>query len=257
MLLLLITMLLAPNSQAHDTQACLIPVSTEFIWPASCAGVQKEPIPGIPERVLNWGSGGLGGTPWRFSESTCNDFLLKLTQAIGFYNSQIRLTPHDLFHAHMINYEAQATALVFHAKEYPYDLERVKNYYQTYSHMFYSFENSYQDRNFVYFSQDTEFAMKNILYLVNDSGFCHRWFDPISVNTLSEERLARDLKQGRRAGDVNMFFPESLKNIAYNFGAQEEVLTGKSEQWRRDSNEVFYQWLSTMHKPLVYMLTGH
>ena len=92
---------------------------------------------------------------------------------------------------------------------------------------------------------------------MRDKDYCHRWFDPLGINSLSEERLTRDLHRGQTAGDVNIFLPDSLINIAYNFGAQEEILSGKNEQERIDANNNFYQWLLQRENPLVYMLTGH
>lgn len=238
------------------SQGCMVPISETFILPKSCSEAKPEPISDIPQRVLNWGSGGLGGIPWRFSESLCNDFLISLTKSIRNHIPNIKLSPHDLFHAHMINYETQALALVFHAKEYPHDLEKAKNYYQVESQKFYSFDRSFRDRNFVYFSQDTDFAHKNILYLVRDQDSCHRWFDPQGANTLSQERLARDVRKGRNAGDINIFVPETLKNISYNLSTQEEVLSGKSNERRKELNEAFHKWLSQKKDPFIYMLTG-
>ena len=133
MLLLVSIMLFGLNSQAHTdkifgppTQTCMIPIFGHILWPAVCADSKKEPLRDIPSRVLNWGSNGLGGMPWCFSDKSCNDFIINLAQMINIYNPGIRLSPHDLFHAHMINYELNAMALVFHAKEYPADLEKAK-----------------------------------------------------------------------------------------------------------------------------------
>jgi hypothetical protein len=265
MLLLFIITLLASHSQAYKVenseasfQSCIIPVAHDFSWPLMCNQSPQEFLR-IPERVLNWGSGGLGGRPWHFSDVSCNNFFANLARAISAYNPDIILSPHDLFHAHIISYERNAMALVFHAKEYPFDLEKAKNYYQLVSHRFYSYEESYQDRNFVYFSYDTKFAKKNTLYLVRNKDACRHWFDPDGVNTLSEKLITQDLPNPRRIGDVNIFIPESLINIAYNFGIHENILSGKSEARRLEANEdfyAFYQRLSQSGQPLVYMLTG-
>jgi hypothetical protein len=236
---------------------CLIPISKRPL-PASCNDKKPVFIRDIPQRVLNWGSGGRGGMPWRFIDPACNDFFVTLMRAISEYNPDIKLTPHDLFHAHMLKYNTSTDlALVFHAKEYPADLEIVKNTYQDIKDIFYSTDLSYERRNFIYFTHDTAFAQAHILYLVTNSGTCKRWFEPAGFNYLSEELLSHDLSQGALWGDFNIFMPESLKNIAYNFNEHEKFYTAKDMISRLHANYNFYNWLKkNNNKPLFYMLTG-
>jgi hypothetical protein len=246
----------AHSSLGKATPECLVPLFFVPSMPASCHQGSPEFLY-IPTRVLDWGSNGRGGTPWAFSEKLCNDFFISLMINIARYQPAITLSPHDLFHAHMIHYNKEDLALVIHAKEYPADLEKAKNYYQDPEQMFLSNEKSFKDRNFIYFSADNNIAPKNTLYLVRNTGSCAAYFEPSGINYLSEERLASDLPNGRVMGDLNIFMPSNLRNIAYKLSFAEEFLSAKSESVRRRENSVFFQWLQGLNnKPLFYMLTA-
>src|SRR5690606_17987080 len=102
---------------------------------------QKAILPKIPKRVLEWGSNGYMGMPWQFKDQAYNQFFINIFNLITTYYNFIKLTPHDLFHAHVISFFNSAKknhiAMVFHAKEYPFDLEFYKNFYQDPNEVFF------------------------------------------------------------------------------------------------------------------------
>lgn len=239
---------------------CLTPLAVVSDLPVVCKNGDKQVIHDLPPRILNWGSQGRGdGVPWHFTEQACNDYYIDIFNKIVQTKPAIKLSTHDLFHAHIVSYGDKGgyQALVFHAKEYPRDLEVAKNYYQPNRDKFSTLDPSYRDRNFVLFSQATEFAQQNTLYLVNDVGQCHALFDPHLANTLSEQRLAELLPGGRIVGDLNMFEPRALGNIHYNFFSQELAMSGKSKNERMVINLTMEIWsFFQAHKPLLYFMTG-
>lgn len=141
----------------YVADGCMTPVSTSALKPikafdAACfpgytSSVQELVI---PARVRDWGSQGKAGKPWRFTNDACNDFYASLQRRISEAVPGILQTPHDLFHAHLIGYGPleDRLAMVFHAKEYPRDLEPQKYPYQVYSENFYSNSPSFSKRNF-------------------------------------------------------------------------------------------------------------
>lgn len=214
----------------------------------------------VPSRVLNWGSGGKAGLPWRFREERCNDFFSNLQAHIAEALPEIRQSPHDLFHAHLISYGPgnKRIAAVFHAKEYPRDLERIKNHYQVREETFFSTEASFETRNFVYIGDGAEVPAG--IYQVNDKGACHMLFLEHSLNTLGEEKV-RAMLNGMNLGDVNIFQTKDVARIKYNnystIIGTEEQHSGKSYEERMRINQELEQWtLGLSSEKVIYFLTG-
>lgn len=243
----------------------------------------KTVIDDLPKRLVDWGSGGAGGRPWLFSSQVCNEFFISLLQRIAEDVPDIILSPHDLFHAHLITYGENLStkprlAIVFHAKEYPSDLERVKNNYQRPPESFSSKDKAFKTRNFIYINyvggqtihiNDQPKTLVNDIYAVNDQGYCHQYFSSISANTLSEKSLAKDLHNAKLWGDVNIFLPDTIGRIKYQFypgfaplGSNyledlEGYETGKLPEIRRLANYGFDHFLKNQgQKPIIYFLTG-
>lgn len=237
----------------------------------------------LPTRVRAWGSDGLGGLPWHFEREQCDEFFVGLHQRIADELPTIKMSPHDLFHGHVITYgqtknQPDRMAVVLHAKEYPSDLEEVKNRYQVDNEIFDTRSTGFKSRNFLYLSQvfgqtikagGREITLSNDIYAINDRGVCSQYFSPIHVNTLSEERIADALLHGTRAGDVNVFKPESLSRIKYNYypGRHpfwdvflydlEEYHTGKPFEDRLAANRELSEWIKRQGgRTAIYFLTG-
>ncbi|MCA9508304.1 MAG: hypothetical protein KC505_07790 [Myxococcales bacterium] len=220
----------------------------------------------VPDRVLNWGSNGLLGKTWQFNEDVCNQFYYSLFKAISSAYSEIYLSPHDLFHAHLVGYGADKNKLsmVFHAKEYPSDAEAIKNYYQVESEKFSVGSRAFEKRNFLYLSHDGE----NKIYIMNNQGQCQEYFSSKNINTISEKKIAQNLLNGRKLGDVNVFLPANLPRINYKFYAGmneytaelehdlEAVHTGKSLLQRVQSNAIVNVWTASLSSYVIYFLTG-
>jgi hypothetical protein len=189
----------------------------------------------LPARLIDWGSGGLLGTPWRYKNEACNEFFISLFKQIASSLPKVNLTPHDLFHAHAILYgQKDRLALVFHAKEYPSDLERGKNHYQIPSEEFTSTDVSFRRRNFIYLSHvddksfknnGKDFKLINKVYSINETGACKKYFTDAS--TLSEKDIAASLIEGKIVGDVNVFLPKNLNRIKYQFYPGYSLMSGK------------------------------
>lgn len=238
------------------TKKNLIEPFNEFCLP-QLASKEKYVKLSIPKRVLDWGSNGRGGSAWQFKDQRCNDFFISLQQHIVADVPLIRETPHDLFHAHAISYGAQAQglALVFHAKEYPKDKERIKNRYQEREEIFYSTDMSFKNRNFIYFSGD-EGGIQSGLYSIAYEDICRELFAAEAVNTVSESLVANKIN-GYIIGDVNLFYPDKLVRIMYNDYPDEENDTGKSMLERTQINTALTWWIkSLLNRPLAYFLTG-
>jgi hypothetical protein len=175
------------------------------------------------------------------------------------------LSPHDLFHGHLISYGPSGQehiAVIFHAKEYPRDQEVVKNHYQIEHESFLSYE--FSERNFIYLSDD----LHNEILAIDDQGVCHNYFADQESNTLSEEKIRKGLPNGKRLGDVNMFEAEKLRRIKYQFYPgydsvsgdfiidYEGIETNKSFAERNLANLLMEIFIAYAPEPLVYFLTG-
>lgn len=251
------------------TDGCVEPIAEVKNFPSHCfpnhESIIKELI--VPERVLNWGSNGLSGKPWQFADAQCNEFYSGLYTAITQSLPDIRLDPFDLFHAHLMGYGEHHDRLLmmFHAKEYPADIEEIKNYYQAQEERFFQDSPSFEKRNFIYLSHDGE----NKIYMVHQQGLCEQFFSDEGVNQLSDEKIMNQFSEAQRLGDVNIFLPNNLKKINYAFysgtdkfsGAYSSDLeglhTGKTVVERIHSNFSVHQWLSSFSTPIVYFLTGY
>lgn len=227
----------------------------------------------LPARVKNWGSGGAGGTEWQFENAQCNAMFYLLLEEIHANNPAINLTPHDLFHGHLMAYgeHEQSLSVVVHAKEYPSDLETIKNRYQNPDESFTSTDDSFYDRNFLYLSHVgvTSESASEGLFLLENRGECAKYFDQDSVNTLSENLVVNGLPKGRALGDVNVFLPETLERIKYRFYSS---LIGNSDEYvpdyeaiESDKDVVERIWENVLlgdlihdadGQPIIYFLTG-
>ncbi len=216
----------------------------------------------LPLRILNWGSNGRAGHPWQFENPRCNQFYFNLHARIARSHADIRLSPHDLFHAHLVSYGALGDRLlmVFHAKEYPRDLETIKNYYQSKKEKFSTNSPSYQARNFIYLSH-----LNNgyEIYQVHKRGACEGLFSRWGMNQLAEKKLMKLVPKPHALGDVNVFMPDNLGRIKYNFYKDEEgrdqegMHSGKNVVFRQRINFEMDAWLLTQGSaPIVYFLTG-
>ncbi len=228
----------------------------------------------VPKRLTDWGSGGLGGSPWQFATAACNDIFVELMRNIASTIESITLSPHDLFHGHVMSYGEEGSkeiAVVLHAKEYPADLEKIKNRYQVEEDSFSSDDMSFSQRNFLFLSRvsDHEDAVTNEVFLINNSGECSQYFSANGINTLSEELVADGLDHGKAVGDVNVFMPNNISRIEYMFypglvdGSNELILdyeaveSGKSVYERILENALLEHFVSSMAmQPIVYFLTG-
>ena len=224
----------------------------------------------IPARVLDWGSNGLGGKPWAFADDVCNQFFINLHARIATYMPNVALSPHDLFHGHLISYQRNGEnhiAVLFHAKEYPRDREVIKNHYQVEQESFLSSDNDFLQRNYLYLSH-LDKNTRNEILLVKSNGICAQYFSKQFGGTLSEENITKSLPCGKRLGDVNMFEAEKLSRIYYQFYPgfdpvtggfildYEGVETGKSVAERNLANQLMAIFIAYLSRPLVYFLTG-
>lgn len=238
-------------------------------------------IEDLPERLRAWGSDGLSGQAWRFMHDDCNAFFFDLMRAIPTVRSQITLSPHDLFHGHIVSYgekrdHRERIAVIFHAKEYPSDLESTKNRYQLTREKFSSRDKGFRARNFLYLSDVGQksfvvgrklITLKNDIYAVKDTGACSRFFSG-GVNTLSEKKIAQALKNGALQGDVNIFLPNNVGRIKYHFYSGVNMMSGryvddlegyesgKSKIDRVLSNFVLDGLMASQQDPIIYLLTG-
>ncbi len=224
----------------------------------------------ILKRVGNWGSNGLGGKPWRFADDACNEFFVALHTRIAAHVPGMRLTPHDLFHGHMLSYGPTGRdhlAIVFHGKEYPRDLEIIKNKYQISAESFASTDEIFYHRNFLYLSHRD--GVGNEIFLIEESGICIDYFSQFSVNSLSEAVMELVLENGKLLGDVNVFLPQALRRLKYQFYAEVDLITdqiiedyewidsGKSVQKRLLTNTLLDLVIEHLgDSPLIYFLTG-
>jgi hypothetical protein len=220
----------------------------------------------VPKLIQAWGSNGLLGDPWAFADEHCNEYFANLFETIGATMPRINLTPHDLFHAHMLGYEhdgAPQVALVFHAQEYPNDLSGIKNYYRPPGENFYSHEDGFKERNFIFLSH------KETIYLVKNEGECSDFFDKDGGNYLSERLVRFHLPGGRSLGDVNYFLLNRLNTLKYRFFSGpdeffgihyadlEGMMTGKSVARRLELNEELHSWVADIQNMrTLYFLTG-
>lgn len=248
---------------------CVEPIaSVAEKFPSQCFVHHKNTVKelSVPERILNWGSNGLSGKPWQFVDAQCNEFYGKLFSHITENRPDILLNPFDLFHAHLIGYGLHHDRLfmVFHAKEYPADIEEIKNEYQSEEDRFYQDSPSFDARNFIYLSHDGD----NKIYVVHQRGLCSQFFSDEGINQLSEEKLMNQFLGAQRLGDVNIFQSEDLKKINYKFYSGidkyfalynadlEGLHTGKSVIERILSNFLVDQWAASFSQTIVYFLTG-
>ena len=146
-----------------------------------------------------------------FTDPACNGFFVALQKRIAnAYPGTILETPHDLFHAHLIGYDKNKELIsVVHAKEYPADLEIVKNNYQTPAETFTSASPAYAKRNFIYFSRKVP-GVKYDIYLLQDKGKCTQVFDRTAVTTVSENLVQQRIANSSALGDVNVFYPSTI-----------------------------------------------
>lgn len=263
--------------------SCATPITNEAMpaMPVECSTQlfsQSSTVEhkNLPKRIKDWGSNGLGGRPWQFSASLCNNFFIELLERIAHLSSGVKLSPHDLFHGHLIGYGANGKqknrlAVVFHAKEYPSDLEEVKNRYQIPTEKFMSTDESFAKRNFLYMPNLSaiDHNLMNQIYLIEDSGRCSAYFSREGVNTLSETALADALLNGALLGDVNVFLPQNIGRIKYRFYDAQDMEThnvikdyerrqsGKSMSERIIANELLDSWIILeKNRPIIYFLTG-
>lgn len=236
-------------------------------WPPECFPEPLDFAPlTIPERVLNWGSNGLGGNPWQFKTAKCNQFYYQLHAQVTASFPEIILSPHDLFHAHLIGYnQGERLMMLFHAKEYPSNIEEIKNYYQNKAEKFSTESPSFEKRNFIYLSH---LNGGQEIYLVSDEGACEGLFSRWGNNQLAEKKIMKLLPNPKIIGDVNVFLPRNLKQLNYQFYSGkngdsntlisdlEEIHTGKSVMERRQANHLMNAWLDFQADPIVYFLTG-
>lgn len=244
--------------------ATLPPLPKDCIDSLDKTAFSKNEI-AVPKRVIDWGSNGRGGDPWQFTNPRCNDFFADLFSVIADQSSSM-LTPHDLFHGHVIKYgkgDQSFVAIVFHAKEYPYDLEPNKNRYQAPRERFSTRDDTFIMRNYVYLGHD------NALFRVFDDGECRDMFANVGVNTISENKIAKILPSGVLIGDVNFFLADKLSRIQYLFYKGfdpasgkfvrdlEGIQTGKSIGDRVYANIMIESLIEELAgRPLIYFLTG-
>jgi hypothetical protein len=229
---------------------------------------QKREFLQIPDRIVNWGSVFANSSPWRFMDSSCNDFYAQLFERIAKILPFIKLSPHDLFHAHVLTYEGakntKEIALVFHAKEYPVDLEKAKNNYQREEEKFTSKDDSFLHRNFVYLSENKDAHPE--IYEISRKGTCAAYF-PEGANYFSEELLAKNMKNSSYIGDINMFLTKNISRIKYNFYPGfamnlafyldlEGLETNKSLEDRFIANsEIDFFIANKAHDKIIYFMT--
>lgn len=254
--------------------SCMVEVMAENIdlmpnLPEKCMNFgddQQVSFVSIPERVLNWGSSGLLGSPWNFRNRECNEFYMGLFLRISLANSHIRLSPHDLYHAHALGFgtdkkHRDGLMLVFHAKEHPRLLNPVVDHYQISKEHFEYNDKEFNYRNFIYNSQG------NKLYLVKEKGKCKEFFSDYGLSSLSEEKIMKILPNGTYVGDVNVF-GRNVSRLRYNFysgysSVQQKTINdlegedfGKSVMQRIEENQQFDRWLAELQGAALYFLTG-
>lgn len=216
----------------------------------------KETLPQIPKRILQWGSNGYMGMPWQFKNSSYNQFFISIFNTITTYYDHIKLTPHDLFHAHVINFSNKAKkdhiAMVFHAKEYPFDIDFYKSFYQHPNEIFFSFEKNFNDRNFIYYS-----PLKNYIFLIKNIDECSKLFDANGKATVSEEIVAKNIKNSKYIGDINLFLKDNIDRIKYNFSFNEQTFIVKSgDDKRKENSDIDIMLKSLPSNNILYFLTG-
>jgi hypothetical protein len=227
----------------------------------------KRVFGNLPKRIYDWGSNGKEGLPWHFEETECDKFFIDLLFHISSIKKDIYLSPHDLFHGHLINYgkeEQKNLAIVVHAKEYPADLELIKNRYQVIDERFLSDDKNFKNRNFLILVG----ASNNDVYVIHDQGSCQKYFSKQGINTLSEKKIAKTLN-GIVLGDFNMFQTKNIGRIKYKFYAGinmasnrfvydlESYDSGKSLCDRMITNVLMEQWIARHEgQNIIYFLTG-
>lgn len=262
------------HAEMPTNDTCMTEVWTRphtHVWMRECLptlldnslGAEKESY-NLPRLILNWGSNGLLGAPWHFNDPHCDVFIKSLFETISLGHDEIHLTPHDLFHAHMLTYEhenASHLAMVFHAKEYPRSLAGIKNFYRPLEEEFDVNDEEFEHRNFLFLSH------LGTIYRVNTNGACTDLFS--GVNYLSEEKVAQTLPKGHWIGDVNYFRAETLSRIKYRFFSGfssyldtdtsdlEAMLTGKTKSDRIAFNLEFDRFFEALKSSsFLYFLTG-
>lgn len=261
---------------------CARPIADESVktMPALASSCLAQLIDGedmtpiiLPKRVKNWGSNGSGdGVPRRFLDEDCNQFFIALHERISTYIPGLHLSPHDLFHGHLLSYGPSGKdhlAVVFHAKEYPSNLAPEKIHYQIPTESFASTDEEFRQRNFLYLSHRDALSAHNEIVLLEERGMCEDFFSQLSANTLSEGIIESVLENGKLLGDVNVFLPHNLSRIKYQFYPGFDSLTGdfivdyealdagKSLIKRLTENQMMDILLYELHEsPLVYFLTG-
>lgn len=214
--------------------------------------VGKSPLLSIPSRIINWGSGGFGGIPWQFSNQDCNRILIEIFEKITHKIIGLKLSPHDLFHGHVISF-TQGIAIVFHAKEYPKDIEYIKNQYQVVDEIFYSRDNCFKKRNFIFYSDNNE----NGVYLINNNNMCAELFSDYKINTLDENLLIDKINNAKLVGDINVFNKTNIGRIKYLFYPSEQEQTGKNINFRIEANSQINDLiLKGPQEKILYLLTG-
>jgi hypothetical protein len=224
----------------------------------------------LPKRIIDWGSNGRAGAPWHFRNSSCNQLFIKHFMHLNSVRS-LHLSPHDLFHGHLITYtegHKLSLGIVFHAKEYPRDLEAIKNNYQVLEETFTTNSSAFSERNFIYLihgeDHDAFSSVVHDLYLIKNQGKCQSLF--LYGNSVSEMKFA-EVTGGRFIGDVNLFFPHTINRIKYNFypgyiGSVlyidlEEIHSGRTVSERLLANEMLDETiLRYQGNPIIYFLTG-
>ncbi len=251
-----------PSLAFAALESCLIPVVTlDRPFDAKCftQSDARQNI-NIPERIINWGSNGLGGQPWHFIDVACNQFFIELMSKISSHKPHIKLTPHDLFHAHLIAL-GQSLVVVIHAKEYPADLDGIKNNYQLEAEQFFSSTKDFAERNFIYLSDTRQ------IYETKNHGDCAKFFADGPGQTLDEVQILAYLPKSKLLGDVNIFMPNTLRRLNYQFypgmfngyfmADLEAFHTAKSFEERLMSNIILGSWLDHHgQEPVLYFLTG-
>ena len=112
----------------------------------------------LPSDVINWASGDSASA--RTFDQAITDFFQRLFQEIINNCPEILLSEVDLFHGHLIS-TPNDLLLVFHAKEYPYDLEFAK--YKAALKInpsvkqFYSSDDAYKTRNIIWSLKQNHF----------------------------------------------------------------------------------------------------
>ena len=257
----------ASYAQLDLSQSCISPIARAPRLSQDCIKALKSSpkiAKDLPERISNWGSGGLGGQPWQFKSQLCQEQFISIFISLAKAQDYIKLSPHDLFHGHVALFgeDKEQLAILFHAKEYPYDLEKIKNYYQLDKEIFSSTDKEFVDRNFLFLSGSKK------IYLIKNNNYCQEFFSKSQANTVLEEKIFDKLDGSKYFGDVNLFLPQNLGRIKYKFFSGldflgqkhkdlEKYLTGKSKAQRMAVNYQINRYLAKLKaRPLLYFLSG-